>query len=115
MKGPITTHVLDLVSGSPAAGIPAKLEFEAHLGEWHAAGIGTTDADGRIENLLQAGHPLRTGAYRLSFELARYHQEAGREAFHPRVTIDFVVRDTDQHYHVPLLLSPFGYSTYRGS
>lgn len=115
MRGPITTHVLDLASGSPASGIPAKLEFLAHLNDWHPAGAGTTDSDGRINNLLQAGHRLRPGSYRLIFELAEYHARAGREAFHPRVTIDFVVTDPDQHYHVPLLLSPFGYSTYRGS
>ncbi len=115
MKGPITTHVLDLASGSPASGIPARLEYLAHLNDWHPAGAGTTDSDGRIDNLLQAGHALRAGSYRLSFELADYHENAGRASFHPRVTIDFVVLDTEQHYHVPLLLSPFGYSTYRGS
>lgn len=115
MKSAITTHVLDLSSGLPGHGIRARLEYEEQPNHWQRVGAGVTDPDGRITDLLPSDPPLRTGCYRLVFELKDYHRSAGRESFHPRVTIDFNVRDPDQHYHVPLLLSPFGYSTYRGS
>jgi 5-hydroxyisourate hydrolase len=114
MRCPITTHILDLATGSPARGIPAELDFQSG-DTWTTAGSGTTDADGRISQLMPPGQLLTAGSYRLTFLTEAYHKEAGREAFHPRVTINFCVVDPDQHYHIPLLLSPFGYSTYRGS
>ncbi|HYW13103.1 MAG TPA: hydroxyisourate hydrolase [Longimicrobium sp.] len=106
----ITTHVLDTSRGRPAAGVPVRLE---HAGT--VIGSGATDADGRLRDLLPSDAPLAAGVYRLVFDTGAYFGAAGTEAFYPQVTIDFQVRDGAQHYHVPLLLSPFGYSTYRGS
>ncbi|HWW62933.1 MAG TPA: hydroxyisourate hydrolase [Thermoanaerobaculia bacterium] len=104
----ITTHVLDIARGRPAAGIDVKLEiFDG--GAWKLVGGGATDNDGRCRTL--TGSHIAPGAYRITFEIARYNPDG----FYPRVAIDFTVRDAAQHYHVPLLLSPFGYSTYRGS
>jgi 5-hydroxyisourate hydrolase len=106
----ITTHVLDTSRGRPAAGVPVRLEHAGTL-----LGSGSTDADGRLRDLLPADAPLTAGVYRLVFDTGAYFGAAGTEAFYPAVSIDFQVRDGAQHYHVPLLLSPFGYSTYRGS
>ena len=106
----ITTHVLDTSRGRPAAGVPVRLEHGSAV-----LGAGFTDADGRLRDLLPAGTPLRPGVYRLVFDTGAYFREQGVDAFYPHVSIDFVVRDGGQHHHVPLLLSPFGYSTYRGS
>lgn len=106
----ITTHVLDTSRGRPAAGVPVRLE---HAGT--VLGSGVTDADGRLRDLLPAGQPLAPGVYRLVFDTGAYFGERETEAFYPHVAIDFHVRDGAQHYHVPLLLNPFGYSTYRGS
>lgn len=106
----ITTHVLDTSRGRPAAGIVVRLERGgAELAH------GRTDADGRLRDLLPADAPLQPGVYRLVFDTGPYFRDAGVEAFYPHVSIDFEIRDAGQHYHVPLLLSPFGYSTYRGS
>lgn len=106
----ITTHVLDTARGRPAAGVPVRLERDGHV-----LGEGATDDDGRLRTLLPAGAPLEPGAYRLVFGTGAYYAARDTEAFYPQVQIDFQVRDGAQHYHVPLLLSPFGYSTYRGS
>ena len=106
----ITTHVLDTSRGRPAAGVPVRLERGGAM-----LGSGRTDADGRLRDLLPPHIPLHAGVYRLVFETGVYFREAGVEAFYPHVSIDFEVRDPAQHHHVPLLLSPFGYSTYRGS
>ena len=103
----ITTHVLDTARGCPAAGIPVTLERLD--GTWQTAGTGTTDSDGRIGDLLAPGD-IAEGTWRITFNLEGY--QAG---FYPYATIVFRVRDGSQHYHVPLLLSPYGYSTYRGS
>lgn len=108
----ITTHVLDTSRGRPAAGVPVRLEEPRGGG---VLGQGVTDADGRLRDLLPAGHALSAGAYRLIFDTAAYFAALGVESFYPAVEIVFVVRDAAEHYHVPLLLSPYGYSTYRGS
>ena len=105
----VTTHVLDAALGHPAAGMAVALS--GPTGEMLATGV--TDADGRITQL--GADVLPAGDYRLEFEVGQYFSGAGRRAFYPRVTIDFIVTDVDAHYHVPLLLSPFAYSTYRGS
>jgi 5-hydroxyisourate hydrolase len=110
----ITTHVLDTAQGVPAAGIHVTLERGNPTGLFSRVGSGTTDDDGRISNLLD-GDSLAPGTYRLCFETGPYFAAAGITAFHPVVEIIFAVRDSRQHYHVPLLLSPFGYTTYRGS
>jgi 5-hydroxyisourate hydrolase len=114
MTSPITTHVLDTARGAPAAGVRVTLEAEGAPGEWTRVGEGTTDADGRLRTLLAPG-ALRAGAYRIAFDAGAYFRILGVDAFWREVVIEFVVRDTGAHYHVPLLVSPFGYSTYRGS
>lgn len=111
-RSQITTHVLDTGTGRPASGVKVTLESHADAG-WQSIGTGETDADGRIKNLgpTEAG----VGRYRVSFDTADYFGKLGTETFFPAVSIDFVIDDAAQHYHVPLLISPFAYSTYRGS
>ncbi len=110
---PITTHVLDTARGRPAAGLPITLEIEQ--GErWHELARGSTNADGRIADLLAPGS-LAAGRYRMTFATGAYFAAAGVTGFYPYVTVVFDIAEPAQHYHVPLLLSPFGYSTYRGS
>ena len=107
---PITTHVLDTALGRPAAGVPLKLERSGKT-----LGRGVTDADGRCRTLLAAANGgLKKGVYRLTFEVAAYFKKTRQKGFYPSVSIEFEVR-AGGHYHVPLLLSPWGYSTYRGS
>ena len=115
MSSPITTHVLDVSEGHPAAGVYATLEFRSIEDGWQPVGVGTTDSDGRISTLMSGDVALETGTYRVRFDTGAYHAAAGRNSFHPSVTIVFDVEAADQHYHIPLLLSPFGYTTYRGS
>lgn len=110
----ITTHVLDISRGRPAEGIPVTLEIEA-AGGWKMVGKGTTNADGRISDLLSNEATVAAGVYRLIFDTGKYFAARQLEAFYPQVTVVFKITDPAQHYHVPLLLSPFGYSTYRGS
>ncbi|HEY0321986.1 MAG TPA: hydroxyisourate hydrolase [Pyrinomonadaceae bacterium] len=111
----ITTHVLDTSKGSPAGGVPVSLELELDDGAWHTLGKGTTDADGRLRDLLPPDKPLTIGTYRLIFDTETYWRAHNVEGFYPFVHVVFSILDTDAHYHVPLLLSPYGYSTYRGS
>ncbi len=110
----ITTHVLDTSLGKPAAGVAVTLEKQEG-GVWKTLASGTTNADGRAAELLPANAALAAGTYRLHFDTAAYFRARGVESFYPHVEIVFIVKDAAQHYHVPLLLSPFGYSTYRGS
>lgn len=114
MKSPITTHVLDTAIGRPAAGVPVVLESE-NAGQWTIISRASTDLDGRVSQLVPTNYTLRPGAYRLTFELTGYFAQQARRTFYPHATIVFLVDDTQQHYHVPLLLSGFGFSTYRGS
>lgn len=113
-KSPITTHVLDVSRGKPAQGIAVKLELFAVTGQWELLGEGETNDDGRVLNLLPPNQ-LLAGRYRLIFATAAYFTAHNVAAFYPQVAIEFSVTATTEHYHVPLLLSPFGYSTYRGS
>jgi hydroxyisourate hydrolase len=109
----ITTHVLDISRGGAAAGVGVVLEVR-HEGEWRLVGRGTTDANGRLTTLT-AGSDVRPGTYRLTFDTGHYFRAAGMgEPFFPEALVTFVVGG-GEHYHVPLLLSPFGYSTYRGT
>lgn len=111
----ITTHILDTTSGKPGAGITIVLERKAHTAAWQSIAEGMTDLDGRLNDLLSENEVFMPGHYRLIFETGAYFLTSGIECFFPHITISFVVKDPTQHYHVPLLLSPFGYSTYRGS
>jgi 5-hydroxyisourate hydrolase len=109
----ITTHVLDTAYGMPAAGVTVILEIR-QASEWSRVGRGTTDEDGRLTTLTE-DWPLKPGTYRLTFDVGAYHRERGLTvAFFPEVAVTFSVRDTAARYHLPMLLSPFGYSTYRG-
>lgn len=111
----ITTHILDVSTGFPARGVRVMLWRQLENSTWKVIGKGVTDADGRLRDLLAPETTLEEGNYRLTFETETYFKEHQIEGFYPQVTVAFTVRDTAQHYHVPLLLSPFGYSTYRGS
>jgi len=110
----LTTHVLDVSRGRPAAGVPVVLEAEEAGTGWKELKRGKTDKDGRLRDLLAPGL-LVQGTYRLTFDTHAYFAALKIEALYPQVTIVFSVRDANEHYHIPLLLSPFGYSTYRGS
>jgi 5-hydroxyisourate hydrolase len=90
------------------------IEFEQSHG-WEFIGRGATDRDGRVKELLSPDFEFQAGAYRLIFDTAAYFSAQGAEGFYREVSVVFTIRDPAQHYHVPLLLSPFGYSTYRGS
>lgn len=113
-KSPITTHILDIALGKPAAGVNVSLSKKGSDG-FQALGSGITDNDGRIADLLPVTHKLEQGIYRLEFEVEEYFSKAARPSFYPHIVICFEIKAVDEHYHVPLLLSPFGYSTYRGS
>lgn len=112
MKSPITTHVLDTSIGKPAARVAVRLERVTENGP-EFLGSAATDADGRAASLLD--RPAAPGRYRISFDTAAYFAGREVECFFPEVSILFEITDGSQHHHVPLLLSPFGYSTYRGS
>jgi 5-hydroxyisourate hydrolase len=109
----ISTHVLDISRGKPAEGVPVTLERK-EAGGFLRLHAGETDADGRIKDLVAEGK-LTEGTYRVTFDTGAYFAATGVEGFYPEATVVFVVRDASAHYHVPLLLSPFGFSTYRGS
>src|SRR5262245_20105912 len=111
--GHLTTHVLDTTSGAPAAGVAVVLMQLGEDGRWHQVADGQTDDDGRLA--LLNPQDLKSGRYRLSFATGDYFQQRSLPVFYPQVSIEFQVQDPQEHYHVPLLLSPFGYSTYRGS
>jgi 5-hydroxyisourate hydrolase len=111
----ITTHVLDLSLGQPARGVAVKLELLTADRGWVTLKETTTDDDGRVKDLLAAGSKLDAGRYRLTFSTGEYYRGLGQQSFHPETTIVFEVVDASQHHHVPLLLSPHGYTTYRGS
>ena len=104
----ISTHVLDLAGGAPAAGVPVELHLREASG-WSKLAESQTDADGRVRELMPKGAAPRAGTYRIRFDTS------SRSPFFPEVSIVFEVRDPAGHYHLPLLLAPHGYSTYRGS
>jgi 5-hydroxyisourate hydrolase len=111
----ISTHVLDTARGMPAKGVPVRLEMEEAPGNWRLLGSGRTDDDGRCGQLLPEGSALAPGIYRLAFDTASYHASLKIEGLYPVVQITFVVKDGETHFHIPLLLSPHGYTTYRGT
>lgn len=112
--GTLSTHVLDTSLGRPAAGITVLLEtVDAAAQNGAVIGDGVTDGDGRVASI--GPERLEVGDYRLRFASGSYFAGRGVEAFYPEVVVVFTISDADQHYHVPVLLNPFGYSTYRGS
>ena len=108
----LSTHVLDAVSGEPAAGVTVALSRRSADGTWIEVASAGTDADGRVRDLAPQG--LEPVDHRLVFDTAAYFAATGQTGFYPEVAITFRV-DEERHYHVPLLLSPFAFSTYRGS
>jgi len=110
----ISTHVLDTSKGAPARGVRVTLE-RAVGSEWEPIAEAETDIDGRVKSLAPADVALTPNSYRLRFDTHAYARKNHVECFFPEVVIVFDLRDSSQHYHVPLLYSPYGYSTYRGS
>jgi 5-hydroxyisourate hydrolase len=111
----ITTHVLDISIGRPASGIAVKLDRQMADGGWEPIGISRTDGDGRASDLVRQKEAMSAGVHRLTFDVGQYFGANKIASFYPEVAIVFRIDDAAEHYHVPLLLSPFGYSTYRGS
>ena len=111
----ITTHILDVSKGKPASGVPVTLAHFAEENIWHELGSAVSDSDGRVKDLIPVDTNLVAGVYRLTFNTALYFESQKKQGFYPEVTVTFSIDDATQHYHVPLLLSPFGFSTYRGS
>jgi 5-hydroxyisourate hydrolase len=111
----ITTHILDTTTGEPGAGIPLVLERKTHSSGWQVIAEGQTDINGSANSLLTIRDAFLPGHYRLIFEMGPYYLLREIDCFFPQVTISFVVKDPTQQYHVGVLLSPFGYSSYRGA
>jgi 5-hydroxyisourate hydrolase len=112
---PITTHVLDTVRGMPARGVVVVLEVSDGEDRWTELGRGTTSDDGRITAFDPPLGGLKPGILRLRFATGDYFAASGTPTFYPEVSVVVRIDDPAKHYHIPLLLSPFGYSTYRGS
>lgn len=113
MLSPITTHILDTSRGRPAEGVAVHLAMKDGA-TWTGLAEGVTDGDGRVTDLLAPGS-LTAGTYRITFEIGAYHQGMGEASFYPEASVVFEITAPEEHYHVPLLLNPFGYATYRGS
>lgn len=111
----ISTHVLDTAAGQPAKDVPVRLERRDTSGAWRLLAAARTDQDGRCAQLLPEKEALTPGFYRLGFETATYFAARRLDGLYPLVEITFQVRDGERHFHIPLLLSPNGYTTYRGS
>jgi 5-hydroxyisourate hydrolase len=110
----ITTHILDTACGRPAAGVPVSLKLQV-ADAWQLLATGTTNADGRVVDLLPADKPLPAGTYKMHFDTGAYFSANSLPVFYPWVEVVFTINGDGAHYHIPLLLSPYGYSTYRGS
>jgi 5-hydroxyisourate hydrolase len=113
-RSPITIHALDSSRGKPAVGLKVVLE-KANGKEWREVASSQTDDSGRVEKLLPADKALAAGVYRVTFDSGAYFSAQKTKTFYPQVVVIFEIEDPKEHYHVPLILSPFGYSTYRGS
>jgi 5-hydroxyisourate hydrolase len=111
----ISTHILDIVQGKPAGDVPVRLEQQNAHGDWRLLTSTRTDHDGRCAQLLPGGDALSVGVYRLVFETGSYYALQKVDALYPVVEVTFQAREGESHFHIPLLLSPNGYTTYRGS
>lgn len=109
----LTTHILDTTKGKPAQNVTIIL-YQLQNTDWKELAKGVTNSDGRIPHFLPTDDTLPFGTYKMKFETKAYFDSLGVESFYPMVEIIFDIQ-TNEHYHVPLLLNPFGYSTYRGS
>ncbi len=111
----ISTHILDMVQGSPAQDVPVRLEKQNAPGDWRLLISVRTDREGRCAQLLPEGEELSAGVYRLIFDTRSYYAAQNVDTMYPVVEVTFQARDGESHFHIPLLLSPNGYTTYRGS
>jgi 5-hydroxyisourate hydrolase len=111
----ISTHVLDLIVGKPAKDVLVRLERQDGDGHWRLLSSARTDQDGRCPQLLPDGKNLSAGIYRLIFDTGSYYTQQKIDALHPSVEVIFRTREGESQFHIPLLLSPNGYTTYRGS
>jgi 5-hydroxyisourate hydrolase len=111
----ISTHVLDIAQGQPAQDVPVRLERQEAAGSWRFLASSRTDQDGRCAQLLPENEALTPGVYRLGFDTATYFGARKLDGMYPLVDVTFHVRNGEDHVHIPLLLSPNGYTTYRGS
>ena len=111
----MSAHVLDLVRGKPAADVPVRLEKQDPAGDWRVLASARTDQEGRCPQLLPEGADISAGVYRLTFDTASYFAQQRMVALYPVVDITFQVQAGESHFHIPLLLSSYGYTTYRGS
>ena len=111
----ISTHILDLVHGKPAADVPVRLEKQSGSGDWRLLSSARTDQDGRCLQLLPEGEDFAAGVYRLIFDTGSYFKLQKIDAMYPVVEVTFQARAGESHFHIPLLLSPNGYTTYRGT
>jgi 5-hydroxyisourate hydrolase len=111
----ISTHILDTALGKPASAVPVHLERRAAQGTWQPIASEVTDSDGRCKDLVPAGTPVSTGVYRIRFDTERYYSRHQVDGLYPEIIVTFAVRNAGAHYHIPLLLSPNAYTTYRGS
>jgi 5-hydroxyisourate hydrolase len=111
----VSTHVLDMVHGKPAKDVSVRLEKQSTSGDWRPLTSARTDQDGRCAQLLPGGENLSAGVYRLTFDTASYYAPQKVDVLYPAVEVTFQVRDGESHFHIPLLLTPHGYTTYRGN
>ncbi len=112
---PLSVHVLDLQSGQPSPGVTVDLERQNGQGSWAKLGSAVTDAQGRIRDFFPSQAQWSAGQYRVVFRTGEFYAERKQATFFPEVPVVFKVDDASQHYHIPLLLSPYGFSTYRGN
>jgi len=111
----VSTHVLDTAKGKPARDVSVRLDRQESSGEWKIVGSARTGPDGRCGQLLAEGQSLSPGTYRMAFDTESYFSAQGLRGLYPIVLVTFSVREGESHFHIPLLLSPHGYTTYKGS
>ncbi|RPD98066.1 hydroxyisourate hydrolase [Candidatus Pantoea deserta] len=114
MKNAISVHVLNLQTGIPTPGVAVELDQNQN-GNWVKLATGVTDANGRIGALYPAGKQAEQGVYKVVFKTGDYYAGVKQKTFFPEIPVIFTLDNSNQHYHIPLLLSPYGYSTYRGN
>ncbi|EJL92568.1 hydroxyisourate hydrolase [Pantoea sp. BIGb0393] len=113
-KNPLSVHVLNLQTGSPTSGIEVELDQKQN-NNWVKLATGKTDSNGRISALFPEDKTASAGSYRVVFKTGDYYKMSNQKTFFPEIPVEFNMESNGEHYHIPLLLSPFGYSTYRGN